>query len=124
MTREGTIRIGDRTVAFLEAGDPGGPLVLHRLGGPSSQLEVALFDRQVVRGDRPVRGGPWALADPVALEHLAADQHAGLLERYQLRWKGTEAADALTWGASTNRCGAADSSGGSARTLVAATTIR
>jgi pimeloyl-ACP methyl ester carboxylesterase len=64
VTREGTIRIGDRTVAFLEAGDPDGALVLHQHGGPSSRLEAALFDRQAkasglrfVSADRPGIGG-------------------------------------------------------------------
>lgn len=44
MTREGSLRIGDRAVAYLEAGNPNGPLVLHNHGGPSSRLEAALFD--------------------------------------------------------------------------------
>ena len=34
----------NRTVTYLEAGDPGGPLVLHNHGGPSSRLEAELFD--------------------------------------------------------------------------------
>ena len=64
MTREGTIRIGDRTISFLEAGDLDGALVLHQHGGPSSRLEAALFDRQAkasglrfVCADRPGIGG-------------------------------------------------------------------
>ena len=64
MTREGSIRAGDRTITFLEAGDPGGPLVLHNHGGPSSRLEAALFDRHAkanglrfVCADRPGVGG-------------------------------------------------------------------
>lgn len=34
MTSEGSIRIGDRTVTYLEAGEPDGALVLHNHGGP------------------------------------------------------------------------------------------
>ena len=37
-----TVRDG-RTLAYLEAGDPNGPLVLHNHGGPSSRLEAHLF---------------------------------------------------------------------------------
>lgn len=44
MTQEGATRIGGRTIAWLEAGDPDGPLVLHNHGGPSSRLEAVLFD--------------------------------------------------------------------------------
>lgn len=64
MTREGSIRVGDRTVTYLEAGDPGGPLVLHNHGGPSSRLEAELFDSSAqanglrfVCADRPGMGG-------------------------------------------------------------------
>ena len=64
MTREGSIRIGKRTVAYLESGDPAGPLVLHNHGGPSSRLEAALFDAHAkthglrfVCADRPGIGG-------------------------------------------------------------------
>lgn len=64
MTREGSIRVGDRTVAYLEVGDPGGPLVLHNHGGPSSRLEAALFGSSAkasglrfVCADRPGIGG-------------------------------------------------------------------
>lgn len=64
MTNEGSIRIGSRTVAYLEAGDPDGPLVLHNHGGPSSRLEAALFDAaasahglRFVGVDRPGIGG-------------------------------------------------------------------
>ena len=32
-----------RTLAYLEAGDPRGPLVIHNHGGPSSRLEARLF---------------------------------------------------------------------------------
>ena len=31
-----------RTLAYLEVGDPHGPLVIHNHGGPSSQLEAHL----------------------------------------------------------------------------------
>nr|WP_216922319.1 alpha/beta hydrolase [Synechococcus sp. CCAP 1479/9] len=44
MAREGVVRIGNRTLAYLEVGDDGGPLVLHNHGGPSSRLEANLFD--------------------------------------------------------------------------------
>jgi len=64
MTREGSIRVGERTVTFLEAGDPDGPLVLHNHGGPSSRLEAALFapyaqakGLRFVCADRPGIGG-------------------------------------------------------------------
>ncbi len=41
---EGEITTSDgRTLAYLEVGDPGGPLVLHNHGGPSSRLEARLF---------------------------------------------------------------------------------
>ncbi len=42
MTRTVTTRDG-RTLACLEVGDPGGPLVTHNHGGPSSRLEARLF---------------------------------------------------------------------------------
>ena len=32
-----------RRLAYLEVGDPGGPLVIHNHGGPSSRLEARLF---------------------------------------------------------------------------------
>ncbi|SEK35812.1 alpha/beta fold hydrolase [Rhodococcus maanshanensis] len=64
MTSEGSIRVGGRTITYLEAGDPGGPLVLHNHGGPSSRLEAELFDRgakanglRFVCPDRPGMGG-------------------------------------------------------------------
>lgn len=44
MPREGRIQVGSRTLAYLEAGDPQGSLVLHNHGGPSSRLEAMLFD--------------------------------------------------------------------------------
>ena len=44
MPNEGKIQAGQRTLAYLEVGDPLGPLVLHNHGGPSSRLEAALFD--------------------------------------------------------------------------------
>jgi pimeloyl-ACP methyl ester carboxylesterase len=62
--REGSIRIGNRTVAYLEVGESGGPLVLHNHGGPSSRLEAELFDSyakaiglRFVCADRPGMGG-------------------------------------------------------------------
>ncbi|WP_332909772.1 alpha/beta fold hydrolase [Mycobacterium hippophais] len=42
-----------RTLSYLEVGDPGGPLVLHNHGGPSSRLEARLFaDAATARGLR------------------------------------------------------------------------
>ena len=39
-----TIRTPDgRNLAYLEVGDPNGPLVIHNHGGPSSRLEARLF---------------------------------------------------------------------------------
>ncbi|MBX9773364.1 MAG: alpha/beta hydrolase [Xanthobacteraceae bacterium] len=39
-----TVAIPDgRTLAYCEAGDPHGPLVIHNHGGPSSRLEARLF---------------------------------------------------------------------------------
>jgi pimeloyl-ACP methyl ester carboxylesterase len=41
-----TIRTPDgRALAYVEVGDPSGPLVLHNHGGPSSRLEAHLFAR-------------------------------------------------------------------------------
>lgn len=41
---EGTVTTRDgRTLAFVEVGDPRGPLVLHNHGGPSSRIEARLF---------------------------------------------------------------------------------
>lgn len=52
-----------RTLAFLEVGDPGGPLVIHNHGGPSSRLEARLFAGSATRNrlrlvcvDRPGMG--------------------------------------------------------------------
>ena len=41
-TRTVTARDG-RTLAYVEVGDPRGPLVIHNHGGPSSRLEARLF---------------------------------------------------------------------------------
>lgn len=64
MTTEGSIEVGNRTVTYLDAGEPGGPLVLHNHGGPSSRLEAELFDSSAkanglrfVCADRPGIGG-------------------------------------------------------------------
>ena len=44
METKGSITTRDgRTLAFLEVGDPRGPLVLHNHGGPGSRLEARLF---------------------------------------------------------------------------------
>lgn len=60
MSTEGQLKIGDRTLAYLEVGDSQGPLVLHNHGGPSSRLEAELFDEHAaalglrfVCADRP-----------------------------------------------------------------------
>ena len=46
MTSTRTVSARDgRTLAYLEAGDPRGPLVIHNHGGPSSRLEARLFAR-------------------------------------------------------------------------------
>jgi pimeloyl-ACP methyl ester carboxylesterase len=40
----GTVTTRDgRTLAYVEVGDPNGPLVLHNHGGPSSRIEARLF---------------------------------------------------------------------------------
>ena len=38
-----------RTLAYLEVGDPDGPLVIHNHGGPSSRLEARLFAHSASR---------------------------------------------------------------------------
>ncbi len=58
------VTTGDgRQLAYLEVGDPHGPLVLHNHGGPSSRLEARLFaDSAATNGlrlvcvDRPGMG--------------------------------------------------------------------
>lgn len=52
-----------RTLAYLEVGDPRGPLVLHNHGGPSSRLEARLFAKTAEKNrlrfvciDRPGMG--------------------------------------------------------------------
>jgi pimeloyl-ACP methyl ester carboxylesterase len=64
LAREGSFRVGNRTLAYLETGDDGGPLVIHNHGGPSSRLEALLFDAsakvhglRLVCVDRPGIGG-------------------------------------------------------------------
>ncbi|HET9354182.1 MAG TPA: alpha/beta hydrolase [Sphingomicrobium sp.] len=47
-TRTVTTRDG-RTLAYLEVGDPRGPLVIHNHGGPSSRLEARLFARSAAK---------------------------------------------------------------------------
>lgn len=93
MTNEGSIRVGDRTLAYLDAGDPSGPLVLHNHGGPSSRLEAELFDSHAkargvrfVCADRPGIGGSdaqpgrtfesWADDLRVLAESLGAERFA------------------------------------------------
>ncbi|AKS32903.1 hydrolase [Mycolicibacterium goodii] len=44
MPSDGRIWKGDRALAYREVGDPHGHVVLHNHGGPSSRLEVDLFD--------------------------------------------------------------------------------
>lgn len=60
---EGTVEIGGRSLAYLEVGDPGGRLVLHNHGGPSSRLEAKIFASEarklglrLVCVDRPGQG--------------------------------------------------------------------
>ncbi|GEP06800.1 alpha/beta fold hydrolase [Methylobacterium oxalidis] len=60
---EGAISIGNRSLSFLQVGDPTGPLVLHNHGGPSSRLEARLFEfsarelgLRLVCVDRPGQG--------------------------------------------------------------------
>lgn len=38
-----------RTLAYLDVGDPRGPLVIHNHGGPSSRLEARLFARSAAK---------------------------------------------------------------------------
>ena len=40
---EGAVHVGGRSLAYLQVGDPNGPLVLHNHGGPSSRLEAKVF---------------------------------------------------------------------------------
>ena len=87
-----------RNLAYLEVGDPHGPLVIHNHGGPSSRLEARLFANSAAKNglrlicvDRPgialghrefgvtgwSEGGPWALAaaayiDPLRLRHVSS----------------------------------------------------
>ena len=50
METTGTVTTRDgRTLAYLEVGDPDGPLVLHNHGGPSSRLEARLFADAAVK---------------------------------------------------------------------------
>jgi pimeloyl-ACP methyl ester carboxylesterase len=62
---EGSVSIGDRSLVFLQVGDPSGPLILHNHGGPSSRLEAKIFEPRVrelglrlVCVDRPGQGRP------------------------------------------------------------------
>jgi pimeloyl-ACP methyl ester carboxylesterase len=61
--REGSVRIDDRLLAFLEVGDSDGALVLHNHGGPSSRVEARVFEAHAlalglrfVCVDRPGQG--------------------------------------------------------------------
>ena len=64
MTAHEFVRTSDgRRLAYLEVGDPNGPLVLHNHGGPSSRLEARLLaDAAIHNGlrllcvDRPGMG--------------------------------------------------------------------
>ena len=50
METTGTVTTRDgRTLAYLEVGDPDGPLVLHNHGGPSSRLEARLLADAAVK---------------------------------------------------------------------------
>nr|WP_090344652.1 alpha/beta hydrolase [Mycolicibacterium malmesburyense]CRL76349.1 alpha/beta hydrolase [Mycolicibacterium malmesburyense] len=62
MTAEVTTRDG-RRLAYVQVGDPNGPLVIHNHGGPSSRLEVVLLAESAARNgirligvDRPGMG--------------------------------------------------------------------
>jgi hypothetical protein len=71
---EDSVDLGTRTLAYLQVGDPNGPLVLHNHGGPSSRLEARVFEFAVTGWSE---GGPWALAaaaylDPARLVHVTA----------------------------------------------------
>jgi pimeloyl-ACP methyl ester carboxylesterase len=44
MITDGSVRVGNRAIAYTQVGDPEGPLVLHNHGGPSSRIEAELFD--------------------------------------------------------------------------------
>jgi pimeloyl-ACP methyl ester carboxylesterase len=59
-----------RQLAYVEVGDPGGPLVIHNHGGPSSRLEARLFAEAAARHrlrllcvDRPGMGRSSPQAD-------------------------------------------------------------
>jgi len=41
---EGTVDVDGRKLVYLQVGDPGGALVLHNHGGPSSRLEARVFE--------------------------------------------------------------------------------
>jgi pimeloyl-ACP methyl ester carboxylesterase len=66
MADDGTAHVetaDGRRLAYLEVGDPTGPLVMHNHGGPSSRLEVQLFAEaaantriRLVGVDRPGQG--------------------------------------------------------------------
>jgi pimeloyl-ACP methyl ester carboxylesterase len=90
---QGSVRIGDRSLVFLQVGDPNGPLVLHNHGGPSSRLEARVFERaahelglQFVCVDRPGMGksdpqrnrtfASWAADLQAVADALGADQFA------------------------------------------------
>lgn len=76
---EGVVTLGGRRVAYLQVGDPTGPLVLHNHGGPSCRLEAEVF-AEAARGfglrfvclDRPGMGGSDPQADR-SWEGWAAD---------------------------------------------------
>lgn len=62
--RAGHAETGDgRRLAYLEVGEPGGPLVIHNHGGPSSRLEVRMLAESAIKNrirllgvDRPGQG--------------------------------------------------------------------
>lgn len=62
--REGATTVGGRRLAWLEVGDPRGPLVLHNHGGPSCRFEAQVFAAaasalglRLLCIDRPGMGG-------------------------------------------------------------------
>jgi pimeloyl-ACP methyl ester carboxylesterase len=68
---EQVVTLGGRALAYLDVGDPTGPLVLHQHGGPGSRFEARLFAAaasahglRLVCVDRPGFGGSTAQAAP------------------------------------------------------------
>lgn len=90
---EGTVQIDDRSLCYLQVGDPNGPLVIHNHGGPSSRLEAQVFARHALNlglrfvcVDRPGQGksdpqqnrsfAGWAADLEAVADALEADRFA------------------------------------------------